>query len=63
MNEPKYKIGDRFTVMQHVEIEIIRPIDAPEPAYIFKLVKSPRLQSVVTQTELDIVTTSFKANG
>ena len=53
MTKPKYRVGDRLLVMQHVKIEIIRVIEAPEPAYIFQIVNAPSLQSAVTETELE----------
>lgn len=52
MKKPKYKVGNRLCVMQHVEIEIIRVIESFEPAYIFQLVKYPSLKSTITETKL-----------
>lgn len=55
MNQPIYKIGDRFTVMGTVSCEIVNVIpgnSASEPAYIFQLFDNPVFKSVVTEAEL-----------
>jgi len=54
MNKPKYSIGDRFIVAE-VEYEIIRVIDAPEPAYFFQNCEVNSLKSVLTEGELNAV--------
>ena len=54
MTKPKYEIGDRFTVYK-IEYEIIRSINASEPAYIFQNCQYPSLKSVLTEKELDVV--------
>lgn len=53
MTKPKYRVGDRLLIMNRVEIEIIRVIEAPEPVYIFQIVNAPSLQSAVTETKLE----------
>jgi len=53
MNQPKYQIGDRFTVMETVQCKIIRIIGIKEVAYIFELFDNPIFKSVITEKELD----------
>ena len=62
MNEPKYQIGDRFTVMDTVKCEIIRVIEGKnQAAYIFQLFDNPIFKSVLTEKELDNVLANQKA--
>jgi hypothetical protein len=53
MNQPKYQIGDRFTVMETVQCKIIQIIGTKEVAYIFELFNNPVFKSVITEKELD----------
>lgn len=55
MNNPKYKIGDRF-IAAGAEYEIIRAISATEPVYIFQNCHVTALKSVITESELDLIT-------
>ncbi len=61
MNKPKYQIGNRFTVMDTVNCEIVRVIEGKEVAYIFQLFDNPIFQSVLTEKELDNVLAKQKS--
>ena len=54
MNKPKYKIGDRFSVMG-VEYEIIYVVEATKPTYLFQNCSKTSLKSTVTETELNAI--------
>jgi|GEM_PF-5411470 len=64
MNEPKYQIGDRFTVMETVNCEIVRVINGTnETAYIFQLFNNPIFKSILTEKELDRVVEQNNLNN
>lgn len=60
MNKPKYKIGDRFTVMDIVQCEIVKVFGGKETAYIFQVSNNPKLKSVITEKELNNVLKTAK---
>lgn len=57
-SKPKYSVGDRLTVMKHVEIEIIYVVESYQIAYMFQIVNAPSLKSVITETELTKIITA-----
>lgn len=58
MNEPKYQIGDRFTVMDTVQFEIVDIVLGKEIRYIFQLLALPTLRAIITENNLnDILAT------
>ena len=62
MNKPRYKIGDRFSVMDTVNCEIVQVIEGTEGiVYIFQLFDNPIFKSVLTEKELDNVLVNQKS--
>ena len=61
MNKSKYQIGDRFTVMDTVECEIVRVFGKKETAYVFQLFGNPIFKSIITEKDLDKVIASQSA--
>jgi hypothetical protein len=59
-NKPKYQIGDRFTVMQTVQFEIVDVVLGKEISYIFQLFDNPVFQSIVTEHNLDDILVAQK---
>ena len=61
-NLPKYQIGDRFTVMDTVNCQIIQIIKGrKETIYIFQLFDNPVFKSLITEKELDVVIANQKS--
>ncbi len=62
MTKPKYQIGDRFTVMDTVNCEIVQVIEGKKEAvYIFQLFDNPIFKSAITEKELDKVIANQKS--